>query len=155
MLGLVWGPLAMIISAAVKLPKTCSAARSTLPLAQRVLANAKHHGGQRSEDAALVCFDLETNGSADKEVVQIGTVCKGAVFDRLVRPRLSMSQFPHTSRVHGLCDEDVRDSPSFGQVFVESFKPWLDEHIQPQSPRCSLVCAICSRGSRLQGLEQG
>ena len=86
------------------------------------------------ENAALVCLDFETSGCSNKEVVQIGAVCEGAVFDRLVRPRLSMSQFPHTSRVHGLCDEDVRDSPSFGQVFVESFKPWLDKHIQPGRP---------------------
>ena len=86
------------------------------------------------ENAAIACFDFETSGCSNKEVVQIGVVCEGHVFDRLVRPRLSMSQFPYTSRVHGLCDEDVRDSPSFGQLFVESFKPWLDARIQPGRP---------------------
>lgn len=86
------------------------------------------------ENAALVSIDLETSGCSNKEVVQIGVVCEGDVFDRLVRPRLSMSQFPYTSRVHGLRDEDVRDSPSFGQLFLKSFKPWLDTRIHPGRP---------------------
>ena len=79
----------------------------------------------RSLDDTLrdcVTFDFETtdNDAATCEIVEIGAarVVGGEVVDRfhaLVRPSGTIS--PGATRVHGYTDTDVRDAPSFAEVW--------------------------------------
>ena len=65
-------------------------------------------------------LDTETTGLGDRdEIIQIGIVDAGgnAVLDQLIRPSFPIP--PGAARVHGITDDDVRDSPIFSSLYIK------------------------------------
>lgn len=86
-----------------------------------------------AEDADALCFvtfDFETTGPNPvvDEIIQIGAVCVGDGFGRLVRP-VDRRITPGATAVHGLTDDHVRGAAPFGQVWAE-FLAFLRGHSQ-------------------------
>ena len=75
-------------------------------------------------DRALACFDLETTGvDPEKDrIVQIAVIRvdldgERKVLQTLVNPECPIP--PEATRIHGIKDDDVRDKPTFSQIYRE------------------------------------
>lgn len=73
-------------------------------------------------NARLVVVDVEGNGQQPPEIVELGALLidggeLGETFDQLVRPTRPIT--PLVSRIHGIKNDHVRESPSFSEIASE------------------------------------
>lgn len=84
----------------------------------RELAIQKAHTWITKHSADYVFLDTETTGfKDDDEVIQVGIVDQNGkpVVDTLVKPTKPIENTKH----HGFTDEDVKDAPDFGEVYLQ------------------------------------
>ena len=81
-----------------------------------------------SRDDWVVVDTETTDRGSDADLIEVAVVGAGGevVWQSLVKPMRKVSVI--ATKIHGLTDQDLRDAPSFGEIYHQSRK-WLDRKL--------------------------